>query len=265
MSEISYKPLIEDMVWSFSRVETYDSCPHRWFLKYIKERDDVDKFYATYGSFMHKLIEQYYTGELMREDMVSKFLTEFSNEVRGFRPKSSTVKKYIECGVEYLKNFKPFPFEMIAVEKEVKFSVNGIPFIGYIDFLGSRDGEIYIVDNKSRDLKPRSTREKPNTKDKELDEMLKQLYLYSAAVKQEYGKYPAGLCFNCFKYGVFIEEPFRMEEYEKTIEWVTQKIHSIEDTEDFEPKPDYFNCFYLCGVSDHCYRKDEVFGAYKRN
>lgn len=252
MGEVSYLPLIEDMVWSYSRIESFNDCPYRFFLKYISKCKDADKFYASYGSFMHKLIENYYRGILSKDEMLTEFLTGFSKNVKGTRPQESTVQKYIRCGVEYLKGFQPFKYQMVEVEKRVEFEIEGLKFVGYIDYLGEENGEYYIIDNKSRDLKPRSNREKPTVKDKELDSMLKQLYIYSAAVKQEYGKFPKALCFNCFKSGVFIEELFREEAYNEAISWVKRSVADIKSTDDFYPNREFFSCYYICGVSDDC-------------
>ncbi len=223
-----------------------------WFLKYIKHCKETDKFYASFGSFMHKLIEGYYKGALTKDEMLTKFLTDFSKEVRGTRPQESTVTKYIQCGSEYLRSFKPFRFNMIDVEKQVKFDIDGIPFIGFIDYLGEENGDYIIVDNKSRDLKPRSNRGKPTVKDKELDSMLKQLYIYSAAVKQEYGKFPKLLCFNCFRTGIFIEELFNEDAYNEAIEWAKKQVEEIKNADDFYPNREFFSCYYICGVSDDC-------------
>ena len=252
MGDVSYLPLIEDMVWSYSRIESFDDCPYKFFLKYISKCKETDKFYATYGSFMHKLIERYYRGELSKNEMVMEFLTGFSTNVKGARPQESTVQKYIKCGVQYLNGFQPFKYNMVEVEKRVDFEIDGLKFVGYIDYLGEQDGEYYIVDNKSRDLKPRSGRKKPTAKDKELDDMLRQLYIYAAAIKQEYGKFPKSLCFNCFRTGVFIEEPFNEDAYNKTIAWVKAKVDEIKATDDFYPNRDFFSCLYICGVSDEC-------------
>ncbi|MBP5462717.1 MAG: PD-(D/E)XK nuclease family protein [Lachnospiraceae bacterium] len=255
MGEISYKPLVEDMTWSYSRIECFNDCPYRFFLKYIRHCDEKPQFYSSYGSFMHKLLEQYYRGELTKEEMQTKFLFDFSKEVQGIRPQESTVRKYIEAGIEYLRGFNPLPFKMIDVEKEVRFEIGGRPFVGFIDYIGEKDGELYIVDNKSRDLKPRSGKAKQTAKDKELDEMLKQLYVYAAAVKQEYGRFPKYLCFNCFKTNTFIEEEFNENKFTETIEWITKSIEDIVDSadnEDFYPNVEFFGCYYICGVSDDC-------------
>lgn len=252
MGEVSYRPLIEDITWSYSRIKAFEDCPYRWFLRYIRHCKEEDKFYASYGSFIHELIEQYYRGELSKEDMLFAFSTRFSSEVKGARPQESTVQKYIQCGIDYLRNFEPFPYNMVDVEKRVDFDIDGIPFVGYIDYLGEKDGEYYIVDNKSRDLKPRSKRAKPTVKDNELDSMLKQLYIYSAAVKKEYGKFPKSLCFNCFRTNTFIEEPFVEERYYEAVEWAKKNIEDIKDTEEFYPRIDYFGCRFICEVCNDC-------------
>lgn len=223
-----------------------------WFLKYIKKYDETPQFYSSYGIFMHKLIEQFYRGELNKEELSIRFLLDFSKEVKGFRPPESVVKNYIAKGNEYLKHFKPFPYNMIDVEKKVEFTIDGIPFVGFIDYLGEKDGDLFIVDNKSRDLKPKSNRKRPTVKDAELDDMLKQLYIYSSAIKQEYGIFPKSLCFNCFKSGVFIEEPFDHNAYDSAIDWARNSIEYIKNTERFYPKVEFFSCNYICGVQEKC-------------
>ena len=252
LSDISYKPLIDDMTWSYSRINCYEQCRYRWFLKYIRNDTETPQFYASYGKFMHKLIEMFYRGELTKEGMKMKFLTGFQTEVEGKRPSDRTVQNYIQKGVEYLNGFEMFPYNMVDVELKVNYEINGIPFVGFIDYLGEKDGEYYIVDNKSRELKERSGRKKPTKKDEELDEMLKQLYLYAAAVKQKYGKFPKGLCFNCFKNGVFIEEPFIEEKYNEAVKWAIDMIEDLKNTEDFKPNMEFFGCYYLCGYTDDC-------------
>lgn len=252
MGDINYLPLIEKMVWSYSRLTTFNDCPYRFFLRHISKCKDDDRFYASYGSFCHKLIENYYRNIITKDEMIQEFLTGFSDEVKGTRPKKSIVEKYIQRGANYMKEFEPFPFNMVDVEKKVEFEVGGLKFIGFIDYLGEKDGEYYIVDNKSRDLKPRSKRKEPTINDKTLDKMLRQLYIYSAAVRQEYGKFPKSLCFNCFKAGVFIEEPFKENKYDEAIKWAIDTVEEIKKTENFYPQIDYFSCNNICGVSEHC-------------
>ena len=207
---------------------------------------------------MHKLIELILKEKITKEEAQTMFLCDFSKEVQGMRPSGKIVQSYIEKGLNYLKSVQKFPYKPLGIEKQVKFEVGGFLFVGVIDYIGEKDGELYIIDNKSSDLKPRSKRATPTINDNTLDEMLKQLYLYAIAVKREFGKYPKSLCFNCFKSGVFIEEPFVESKLEDTVKWAVSTINDIIKTEDFSPYIEYFPCTYICGVNDDCMYREEV-------
>lgn len=256
MGDMIYRPLIEGMRWSYSRLHSFEQCRYGWFLKYIHGTKKEEKFYASYGSFVHKLIELYYRGFFTAMELKGAFVTGFSDSVLGIRPNDSIVTKYIAAGIRYFKDFRPVPFHVLEVEKKIQFEMDGIPMVAIIDILGEENGGLIIVDNKSRDLKPRSHREKPTVNDKVLDEMLRQLYIYACAVKAEYGRFPSALCFNCFKAGVFIREPFQKEKYDEAIQWAKDRIEEIKSEEDFDPNPEYFFCKFLCDVSYDCIYKD---------
>lgn len=252
MGDINYAPLIDDMVWSYSRIKTFEDCPYRWYLKYIRRLRGKDMFFASYGTFMHKLIELYLKGEKNSKRLVDMYLQDFRNEVVGFAPSKKIFTNYFTSGLQYLKNIQPFPYKMLDVEKRVDFSVNGIPFCGYIDFLGEKDGSFYVVDNKSRALKQRSNRAKPTKSDKELDNYLRQLYLYSIAVEEQYGVQPNALCFNYFRNGMFITEPFKDNAYCESKDWLSESIDTIREESEFNPSVEFFKCSYLCEMQEHC-------------
>lgn len=209
-------------------------------------------FFSSYGSFMHKLIELYYKGEITRDQAYAMYLRDFKTKVRGRAPNPKIFKNYFTNGLEYLKGFQPLPFRVLAVEKKVDFQLDGIPFIGYIDFLGETDDGLVIVDNKSRALKPRSTRASPTKTDVELDSYLRQLYIYAAAIEQEYGTLPKKLCFNCFRTQTLIEEPFRESAYQETKLWLKDSVNRITNETDFRPDVEYFKCRHLCEAQDSC-------------
>lgn len=252
MSELIYTELINDMVWSYTRLVAFDNCPYSWYQRYLRHDKVSPQFYVSFGSFMHKLLEKYYNNQLTKEELSTEFLLGFKNEVQGERPSGSIVTKYITQGLEYLKSFEDFPYNKIAVEDQIEFNIEGNRFIGVIDFLGEKNGEYYIIDNKSRTLQPKSNRKRPTRNDMEIDDMSKQLYLYSAAIKQKYGKFPKALCFNCFRNGVFIKLEFDEQKYNETIKWALDKIEEIKHTSYFAPNREYFYCRYLCGFNDDC-------------
>ena len=81
---------------------------------------DTTNFYASYGSFMHKLIEMYYRDFLKKEDMLSEFLTGFDTVVGGVKPSNNIVCNYIKQGVNYLRDFTPFDMNVVDIEKKIE-------------------------------------------------------------------------------------------------------------------------------------------------
>jgi len=251
-SILSYKPFYDEMVWSNSRVQCYRDCPYQFYMKYIGKNDEQPQFYKSFGLFMHKIIEQYYTQGLSKSDMKIKFLVNYQKEVLGQRPSASISQKYIEDALKYLETFEPLPFNMLAVEKRVEFKVGDKNCVGIIDYLGEKDGNLYIVDHKSRRLKQKSNRKKPTKNDLTIDDTLKQLYLYSKAIKDEYGVFPKALYLNCFLNRELIEQPFDVDIYNKVLEEFVSDINYISEDNDFNPYVEFFNCKYLCGFSSDC-------------
>lgn len=252
MSDLIYKPLIEDMTWSYSRVKAFSDCPYRWFLKYIKNLPDEKQFYSSYGTLIHDILARYYLGLLREDELLEAFLFEYKSVVGGTLPDQKIVRNYVASAKNYLQNFRPLPYETIAVEKKIRFDLDGIPFICFIDHLGKAKDGFVITDHKSKTMKARSKRKKPTDGDKLLDDMLRQLYVYAAAVKQKYGEYPSILCFNSFRTNKLIEEPFSKTAYNEALDWTKRHIEEIKNAEDFLPHPDYFSCRYICGVNKKC-------------
>lgn len=105
---------------------------------------------------MHDLLEKYYKGENSKEEILMMFLTQFKERTKGTgRPKAVTVQKYFKTGTEFIKSLEPFRFTMVSVEEKIDFKIGDFDFTGRIDYLGEENGDFVIVDNKSRDLKPR--------------------------------------------------------------------------------------------------------------
>lgn len=261
MVEIDYTHIIDNMVWSYSRIKSFEMCPYRFYLKYIwpklpensgKRLEPKDMFFSSYGSFVHKLLEHYFRNEMTQRELIRSYLRDFKTEVKARAPNPKIFKSYFDGGLQYLKEIAPLPYDMVAVEKEVNFKLDGIPFVGYIDFLGEKNGELFVVDNKSRMLKPRSHRQKPTKSDMELDSYLKQLYIYSYAVEEEYGMLPKALCFNCFRNNTLIMEPFNVEAYSDSKRWLMDSISEIRKEKEFKPAIEYFQCTHLCEMQGDC-------------
>lgn len=254
MAEFSYAPIIREMPWSYSRVNSFGSCRYKWYLRYIcRKKQCKEMFFASYGSFIHNILERFYKRELTSGQLLSTYLTEFSTQVKGHAPNPKIFKKYFEDGKRYFQNFKPLPYKVVAIETKVELEIDGVKFTGIVDWLGECEDGLVLIDNKSRTLKPRSGRAKPTKTDQELDEYYRQLYLYAIAVQEKYGKPVKIIGFNCFRN----EDPLILEEYdpakeEEARQWLKESVGDICKETEFKPDLDYFRCNHLCEMNGYC-------------
>lgn len=249
---MNYSHIISGFTWSYSRITTFEMCPYQFFLTYIKPAEKQPLFFSDYGLFIHKIIERYLNGEFSAKELVPYYLKNYRANICANAPSQAVFKSYFEQGLAYLQNIDfPYPTPL-SVEKRVDFFIGKHPFTGIIDCVAEEDGDIVILDNKSRSLKQRSKRKKPTRSDTELDKYFRQLYLYSAAIKDLYGAFPAKLCFNCFRSRELISEPFLYERYADAVQWVNDSIEIITQNDSWSPDMEYWKCRYLCDVHSQC-------------
>lgn len=241
------------MTFSYSRLTAFDSCRYKWLMKYIFGIAKVDDgFFSSYGTFMHDILAKFYRGEGDADALVSYYLENYFAQVTGKPQKNSTAINYFNAGLDAIANLQSTDKEVLGVEKEVHWILGGRKYIGYIDLVLRDDDGIIILDHKSRDLKPRTTRKKPTKGDEELDNYLRQLYLYAIPIQEQYGVFPTSLQFNCYRTQALIKEPFDMEVFEATKKWAIAKANEIECNSDWSPTMDYFGCKYLCDTKHEC-------------
>ena len=240
------------MTWSYSRIEAYHRCPYHFLLRYIKHVPEVKHFFSDYGTFVHRLIEQFLTGKLSKTDVLQSYICDFHDEIVSKAPTFTIFHKYFDDGLQYFQNITMPAGKLVGVEKSVEFKIDKYPFVGVIDRLSRTSKGLVLADNKSRALKPRSRRKKLLRSDEELDAYLRQLYLYSTAVEQEYHELPVSLVFNCFRTQTEIVEPFSKRAYEEAKRWAVDSIHQIENETEWRPCADYWQCTHICGACDEC-------------
>ena len=241
------------MTFSYSRLTAFDSCKYKWLLKYILGIPKIgNSFFSSYGTFLHEILAKFYRGEGNSETLAPYFLENYFSQVTGKPQKNSTAINYFQAGLNMVSDLTPTDKEILGVEQEVHWTLGGRDYIGYIDLIVREDDGIAILDHKSRDLKPRSKRSKPTKSDAELDEYLKQLYLYAIPIKKLSGEYPTSLQFNCYRTGTLIKELFCPKTFDTVKQWAINKANEIEHNENWRPTIDYFGCKYLCDVCHQC-------------
>lgn len=249
------------MIWSYSRLASFENCKYEFYLNYILRDFDnypkEDNFYAEVGRYVHKILEMIFNKELTLEEAAAYYVENFDDNVFA-QTSASTMERTFETCADYFAEVDfdwLANYEILGVEKEVRFEIGGYRFVGYIDLLlrDKRDGRIVIVDNKSSEYPFRSDGKIYARAKKNFEKYKKQMYLYCHAVNAEYSEFPKEITWNHFKDGGLLATiPFDEKEYSQTLEWLLDTISRIEKEEEFEPSMNFFYCKNLCGFRSSC-------------
>ena len=236
--------------WSFSSLKTFEQCPYSFKLHYIDGEQERGNAFAESGSFVHSLLEKAYKGELYEFELADEFEAHYTEAVKERFPFFNMAKSYYETSLEYLRTFEiDDAYEVVGVEKQIKCVIGGYKFVGYIDLLlrDKADGGLVICDHKSKSA----------FKKGEKEQYLKQLYLYSYAIHEEYGEYPKELWFNLYRAQKIVKTEFKEGDYCATLDWFKAAVDTILKEQEWECKPESWYCSQLCGYETCPYNSRE--------
>lgn len=260
--------ILDSITWSYSSVNSYTTCPKMFKLTYIDGKSKINNAFAQWGSFMHSILEKYFSGELEMFQLSDLYKDQYQKNVTLEFPENAYVdlgSRYYDTGLKYLNNFEGFDrrYNVVDVEQKIDMSISERPFVGFIDLVltDQADGAYIIVDHKS----------KSNFKNNlELTHYLRQLYLYASYIKHQYGEYPKQLWFNMIRADQIIRMDFDRAAFDEAKRWFSGTIEQIYADRIFTDKiamrqsktkkafkNDDFFCNNLCGVREHCLRSTQ--------
>lgn len=249
------------MRWSYSRLSSFDNCKYAFYLNYIIANDEEylseGNYFAEVGSFVHQILAMIFENELSKEDAAQYFIDNYDDNVF-YTTKKSTMNKTFEACANYFSesDFSWIDhYEILGVELQVDFDLDGNEFIAFIDLLlrDKKDQRIVVLDHKSAAYPFRQDGSVYKNSEHSFESYKKQMYLYCHAIKQKYGEFPKEITWNHFKEnGRFATILFNQSEYEETMRWFANTIQSIYEEESFEPTLNYFYCKNLCNFRNSC-------------
>ena len=197
----------------------------------------------------------------MSFELADVYTAEYDEAVKEYFPPfpRGLAGKYYEEGLQYFSTFDGFgDCEILSAEDKFELNIRGNRFIGIADLVlrDKTSGAISVIDHKSKSM--------PSLK-KKLFENTRQLYTYAFYVKERFGVYPDLLRFNMFRYNTFIDEPFSMERYEETLDWIVRTIQTIRAEREWRVSSSGYFCRFICSVRDHCPVANEIIHARERS
>lgn len=244
--------VLDTMTWSFSRLNSFHTCKREWYEMYVMGQRGENGFFGEFGGCCHKVLEEYAKGNISIFDISQEYENLFSQMVEHDAPPNKYVdikQSYFDKGLDYFDNIDLDleNYEVLGVEKEVRFKIGDKDFVGYIDLLlkEKATGKIIILDHKSASIKFLKNGQVSKSDREHVREFIRQLCLYAKPIIEEYGHVDE-LWWNLFKDRNWYKIPFTQEDYDEAIKWAEDTIKLIENEKEFLCNPDQYYCWNLC-------------------
>ena len=194
----------------------------------------------------------------MSFELADAYEAEYDEAVKHYFPPfpKGMAGQYYDEGLQYFRSFDGFGSdkEILSVEDKFELDIRGNRFVGIADLVlqDKKTGDIIVIDHKSKSMNSMKKAQYENTR---------QLYTYAAYVKERFGEFPTLLQFNMFRYGVNINEPFAMERYEETMDWIERTIAQIKAEREWRGSSSGYFCRFICSTRMHCPVGEEIMNA----
>ncbi len=220
-----------------------------WLYNYVIGEEQSGSAFSLYGLFAHSLLEKWGKGELELYELLNEYVENYDKEVYVPFPKKMQ-NAYYNDGYNFFSSFDGLPgYKILGVEDHFQIEFEDFAIQGYIDLeIEHEDGRLIVHDWKSK--KEFKTAE-------EEAKYRRQLYLYSARIKEKYGRFPDGTQFYRFRNQLnpISYRPFDKGEYEEAIEWAHKQVEKIRK---LYSNYTYFWCSNICGFNKVCQIKSQV-------
>lgn len=145
-----------ETLYSFSRIDTFKTCPYSYYLKYILNTKQKNNIYSLLGNISHDIIQNYRLGKISYSEMAERFEEKWNlSKITGltFSPdhdrNKDMSKRYYENMIHFFKNHKPHEYET-HIESAVHGRFGKSAILGYIDeHYIDDEGFINIIDYKT--------------------------------------------------------------------------------------------------------------------
>lgn len=256
----SYDNILNTMKFSYSNVNSFQTCPHGWFLTYIQRAERQQNFYSEYGAFCHDILQKFFDNELEIYEMLPYYKEQYSNNIKSPDPivfGKNLAPQYYQQGCDFFANFSfdKNLYDIVETESFTLAEVNGILITIKPDMLLKRkdSGKLILLDYKSSNPYDK----KGNLIQSKILDYKKQLNLYANVlwIKKNIVIDEMWLWFfRSQKIEKFSVDPVKISE---DMEWFFNLVNNIKNEEDFLPNTNNkFFCNSLCGVSKDCFFKD---------
>lgn len=252
------------MTWSFSRVNSFETCKYSWLLQYIYKEDRRQNYFAAFGLFSHEIMESWWDKEIDTFELSTYYKDNYNNRVTIpaplFLEKYNFSQRAYDSTLSFYENFdwNRNDFKLLGNEDTIEAEYRGKKLTIRPDTLVRHipSNEVWLIDYKTSAMFDKKTGKPKRDK---LETYKKQLFLYAYFIERERG-YKIDkiiLVFPKFSLDKNIVIDYNENIAMEYLSWFFKTIQQIEQEENFEANPNKFFCDNLCSVSESCIWKEE--------
>lgn len=144
-----------DILWSWSRYNSYKTDPYGYLLKYILHVPETKtSIYSVSGGVVHDILEKFYKKEIAYDDMLKEYedrlfemnMAELKYD-RANEDKNKSISDKYENNIRlFFQNYIPIDGKTIT-EQFITVRVGIYVFQGYIDFIHRCEDGFYIIED----------------------------------------------------------------------------------------------------------------------
>ena len=197
---------IERRILSPTAINTYLSCPRKYYLRYIRKLPTRPSIHLIRGSLIHKTLQTFnkncvrgpphaHTREPSKEllEIFSRLWLESESALSALGLSQEELKEYHDESELMLLNFSDWfsrqDIPPLVDYSEVKLFSNRLGLMGIVDAVKFRDHEVTLIDYKT------------SKNCTVTDEIFRQVVLYALLYQDRYNKAPDVVCIH------FLKEP----------------------------------------------------------
>lgn len=255
----SWDFVVENIVFSYSSVNTFQTCPYSFKLTYLDSMPRENNFYAEFGTFIHQCFEEFFTNRLDAFELSDYYRAYYGDTVKTPAPEPpfGLGEKYKAQGQEFFDNFsfEREKYDVLLVEGKIDFNVGDVSFTARPDLVlqDKETGKTYLYDYKTSAPFRIDKRNGKETVDKEkLKGYFTQMYIYAYALREFNGMKIDEIILWFPRLDRLVTVPFTQEDEDAGMKWLLETVEKIKNEEDFPFVISQYFCDNLCSVRKFC-------------
>jgi RecB family exonuclease len=151
IEDIDYFTKLTLSEFSYSRIDTYEMCPSKYFFSYIKKEPRQFNSPAVLGNIVHDVLEHTVSSDkfLDLDEMNDKYV----ESIQSYDPNKILPKDLLSVGSQLINEFfdlnKEKLFDVYGKEIGFNFVLANYSIIGFIDRIDIVGDDVFIIDYKT--------------------------------------------------------------------------------------------------------------------